>query len=558
MISSIASYFIDKSERLEFNLVQQVQINIQKTKSVLSYLLPAFVRNRVKDGMRTFSEDQGIVSIIFCDIYNFEEILRLYSPKELTVFLDELFAKIDQKCSISGCTKIETVGKTYMACAGLKDSEIEQEPQFSSVSHARRTVEMGISIINLCDHVLLKNGESLKMKIGINSGPVTAGVVGFHKPQFSLVGDTVNTASRMASLCPESNTIQISESTFASMVSHSGLEFTPNKIRAKGKGDLNTFLVSISIHEFKALSDTVSNYSDILTRNSRDAFLGPKMFEFSTKENSKRRSSNIENLNSIILAEAGEFRRSETHPLEEIKCFAFGFQESEKEAAFRVESSETNLFVSKLGLQLRIFCDLVFLILSFISSAFFSRFQYYSIIKLLIELVILLVLHHRFNKDYKKLIFTLCLGYTYLIGAGFRLFDYQKNYEIVFMDYLLYLLQASLCSQLLFNTLSWSISLIACVQIIACLSYPNMNSAHIISSIIFLIVLLCIVYSRERKLRIFSRIKTSAQRELAKTDELLNKMMPKNALENVKQQNQVTEYIHGVTILYADIAGFTL
>ena len=101
-----------------------------------------------------------------------------------------------------------------MACAGLKDSKIESESLFSSVSHARRAIEMGLAIVNLCERTLLKNGESLKVKIGINSGPVTAGVVGYHKPQFSLVGDTVNTASRMASLCPAPNNIQISNETF--------------------------------------------------------------------------------------------------------------------------------------------------------------------------------------------------------------------------------------------------------------------------------------------------------------------------------------------------------
>ena len=212
--SCIVSYYIDYSGRIEFNLVQKVQIEIQKTKSVLSYLLPEFVRKRVKDGVRYISEDQGVISVVFCDIYNFEEILKVYTAKELTLFLDDLFGKFDQKCSLSGCTKIETVGKTYMACAGLKDSKIESESLFSSVSHARRAIEMGLAIVNLCERTLLKNGESLKVKIGINSGPVTAGVVGYHKPQFSLVGDTVNTASRMASLCPAPNNIQISNETF--------------------------------------------------------------------------------------------------------------------------------------------------------------------------------------------------------------------------------------------------------------------------------------------------------------------------------------------------------
>ena len=65
------------------------------------------------------------------------------------------------------------------------------------------------------------------------------------------------------------------------------------------------------------------------------------------------------------------------------------------------------------------------------------------------------------------------------------------------------------------------------------------------------------MFSREKKIRIYSKVKTAAEKELVKTDELLQKMMPKNALEQLKEQSLVAEYIHGVSILYADIAGFT-
>ncbi|OMJ90724.1 hypothetical protein SteCoe_6900 [Stentor coeruleus] len=556
VLSSIASYAIDHSGRLEFNLVQKVQVEIQKTKNVLSYLLPAFVRKRVKNGVRYISENQGIVSIIFCDIYNFEDLLRNYSPQELTAFLDDLFAKFDQKCSLSGCTKIETVGKTYMACAGLKDTEYDIDTYFSSVSHARRTVEMGISIINMCENTYLKNGETLKVKIGINTGAVTAGVVGYHKPQFSLVGDTVNTASRMASLCPEPNKIQISKDTYEHMRDFSGLKFSPNVVNAKGKGQMSTYLVSISVKDCKITSPTFG-FSEITMRSRETKKLTMYHYSSNSKADMKRRSSVLENLNEVIIDEAGEFKRNETQQLDEIKIIKFSCRENLKEQAFRLDSSQMNLFLSKIGLKIRVILDIVFLALAVIGSGIQSSIQVYTIAKLTIEILDLLVLFIRFDKDFRKLWFSWWLGITYLLGSILRLIDFEKDSQIIFADYLLYTLQASLCSQLLFSTLSWYLTLLAAVQIIVTFTANTMDGQTIISNLIFLITLLIIIYSREKKLRIFSRIKCAADKELTNTEELLCKMMPKNVLEKLKEQSHVTEYISGVTILYADIAGFT-
>jgi class 3 adenylate cyclase len=93
-----------------------------------------------------------------------------------------LFQQIDAIAEANGVCKIETVSKTYMACAGLTDSEKQLPIELIMMSHARRCVEMGLDILRLVKTIKLKNGEQLQVKIGINTGPVTAGVVGFHKP----------------------------------------------------------------------------------------------------------------------------------------------------------------------------------------------------------------------------------------------------------------------------------------------------------------------------------------------------------------------------------------
>ena len=111
---------------------------------------------------------------------------------------------------------------------------------------------MGLAMISLSQTLGLKNGFQLQLKIGINSGLVTAGVVGFHKPQFSLIGDTVNTASRMCSTLESPNSLQISSEYYELLENLTGLEFESNTIEAKGKGTMHTYIAS----ETKALVAT--------------------------------------------------------------------------------------------------------------------------------------------------------------------------------------------------------------------------------------------------------------------------------------------------------------
>lgn len=240
--------------------------------------MPAFVRNRVKDGIRYIAEDQGVVTILFCSIDNFEAIISNYPSSEITQFLDEIYRKFDSICELTGVTKIETVGNVYMACAGLKDSEAELSSYFRSVSHARRAVEMGLKILSTVEKIFLHRGDSLKVKIGIHTGQVTAGVVGHHKPQFSLVGDTVNTASRMASTLCDTKMIQISQETYSSLGDLSGLSFVNKYVEVKGKGTMETLLVSLSkinqLSEKESLMPVLlslqsnSNYKDLQLRSS--------------------------------------------------------------------------------------------------------------------------------------------------------------------------------------------------------------------------------------------------------------------------------------------------
>jgi phospholipid-translocating P-type ATPase (flippase) len=262
-ITAIQGYYSEKSLRTEYELINKFKSSIEKTNSILSIMLPPFVKNRVKDGCRYIAESQAEVTIIFCDIGQFEKICKEYKPFELTRFLDTVFSRFDSLCESTGVTKIETVGKTYMACAGLKDSDKDLPPHLRKENHGRRAVEFALSILQEISEIQLKNDNKLQVKIGINSGPVSAGVVGQHKPQFSLVGDTVNTASRMCSTLESYNSIQISSSTFELIRGYHEYHFIPKSVEAKGKGTLNTYIVSESSQTNSDFAGGVSNGAGI-------------------------------------------------------------------------------------------------------------------------------------------------------------------------------------------------------------------------------------------------------------------------------------------------------
>lgn len=126
---------------------------------------------------------------------------------QVILILDEVFRHFDNICKQLGVLKIETVGKTYMACGGLKFVEerlTDDQKQHSSV---KRTLDLAIGMMKFIDTFTYDAGKSLEIKIGIHHGNCIFGVLGYHKPQFSLIGDTVNTTSRCCTTGPNGKVI---------------------------------------------------------------------------------------------------------------------------------------------------------------------------------------------------------------------------------------------------------------------------------------------------------------------------------------------------------------
>ena len=204
-------------------------------------------------GKLIISEDQGEVAILFCDICDFDKIV-VEENARLIHFLDSLFRSFDQLCFNFKTQKIETVGKTYLACAGLKEYEYSNMiEQRNSTNSTTRILELAVEMMrHVQNYKWGTEGKELKLKIGINYGPVLAGVIGFHKPQFSLIGDTVNTTSRVCST-GDSGKIILSESAFKQLEMQrfqKNFDFIPKEVVAKGKGTIITYQVDIKTMPF--------------------------------------------------------------------------------------------------------------------------------------------------------------------------------------------------------------------------------------------------------------------------------------------------------------------
>ena len=544
------TYTTDINKRKQFITLKQTRSECKKAKNILSYLLPQFVRKRVKEGVRYIAEDKGTVSIIFVDLCAFDDIMQMYTPQELTSFLDDIFGRIDNLCESIGVTKIETVGKTYLACTGLKDSEEKMDPKLTSVPHARRAIEFALAIIREAEKIPLKDGNFVMFKIGINSGPVTAGVVGHHKPQFSLVGDAVNTASRMSSTLTESNAVQISMSTYGMIGNKNGLQFEDCVREVKGKGKMDTKIVTMP----KEIS------SGFLDRNSsmhsfgiNSSFAGMNSFHMSLD----RMDSNQPR---FIDREENETIERNTSKKFVNSILGFSFRENTVEFEFRGKYLDENFKVQHFGFVLNLLCNAlaIAVLVSLVASE--GKDGYKAQLGFLVLDELFAVVLFGFLKKYFK-----SLRFGYLAQVVFSMdffyfffYSFFWNEPRVLYEELLFFrfLIVNHCSGLFFrrslflNSINFSLWMVI-------ISFNDPEPFHYIVTTFFCVLVIYCRYSSEYNIRDVSISMQAATRETEKTEELLTNMLPQNALKNLREENFATDRLSHVTFMYADIVGFT-
>lgn len=272
-------------------------------------------------GVLTISKDQGDVAILFCDICDFDKIV-VSERKNVIYLLDSLFRSFDKFCFNFKVQKIETVGKTYMACAGLKEYEhANLIDQTTAGNSATRVLSLAIEMMKHAKQY--KWGSPLKdlqLRIGIHSGCVLAGVIGFHKPQFSLIGDTVNTTSRVCST-GNNGKIMISEDAYLQLNEKflSKFEFAPKTVEAKGKGTLKTYQLE---NVFKSENQIEFN-KNLCMSSPKHSF-----FKSSTKKMNTLMNFSLEMTN--FKDEERKHEKKELNSLPELKL-NFGVESKEPE-----------------------------------------------------------------------------------------------------------------------------------------------------------------------------------------------------------------------------------
>jgi len=167
-------------------------LNIEqlKTEKLMLNILPKPIADRLKRGEKNIAGSYSEVTILFSDLVGFTKLSTTTSAAELVRLLNDLFSRFDRRAEDLGLEKIKTIGDAYMAVGGLPIPRSD---------HAHICAEMALGMFEDLKAFNQQHSMELNMRIGLNSGPVIAGVIGYTKFSYDLWGNTVNTASRMES-----------------------------------------------------------------------------------------------------------------------------------------------------------------------------------------------------------------------------------------------------------------------------------------------------------------------------------------------------------------------
>ena len=207
-----------------------------QSESLLLNILPTEIADELKRFGKSYARKHDQVSVLFSDIKGFTSIAENLTPVKLVTQLDEVFGAFDNIIAKYGIEKIKTIGDAYMCASGLPQADPE---------NAIKTVSAALDMMQFVKEFgstnKLQNLPAFEIRIGINTGPLVAGVVGLKKFAYDIWGDTVNLASQMEQHS-EVGKVNISGATYELIkdkfnCTHRG------KIEAKGKGEIDMYFV---------------------------------------------------------------------------------------------------------------------------------------------------------------------------------------------------------------------------------------------------------------------------------------------------------------------------
>ena len=220
-----------------------------RSEGLLRTMLPEAIAERLKQRQEVIADASPQVTVLFTDIVDFTAHAERSPPEATVALLNELFSQFDALTEARGLEKIKTVGDAYMVAGGLPNPRPD---------HARAVAELALEMLDLAARRSFPDGGPVRLRIGIASGPVVAGVIGRRRFSYDLWGDTVNTASRMETTGVP-GCIQVTERT-RELLGDCYVFQERGRIQVKGKGKMRTYFLSGRTRKHDQMLDLTEPY----------------------------------------------------------------------------------------------------------------------------------------------------------------------------------------------------------------------------------------------------------------------------------------------------------
>jgi len=221
-------YFMGERERI----LDALRVEQERSEHLLLNVLPATIARRLKEAPGVIADAFEAVTVLFADIVGFTAFAQARPPGEVVAVLNRVFSSFDELADRHGLEKIKTIGDAYMVVAGVP---------IPRVDHQAAIAEMALDMCEEADRFRAETGIDLAIRVGIDSGPVVAGVIGQRKFSYDVWGDTVNMASRMESHGIPAG-IQVTHEVYERLCDR--YEFRGRgTVEIKGKGPTTTYLL---------------------------------------------------------------------------------------------------------------------------------------------------------------------------------------------------------------------------------------------------------------------------------------------------------------------------
>ena len=213
-------------------LLDELRAEKEHSEALLLNILPRTIVERMRRGETVIADRIAAATILFADVVDFTSLAARFSPEETVALLGDIFSRFDGLTARHGLEKIKTTGDGYMVAGGLPEERTD---------HAAAVAEMALAMLDAVATAGRVVGEPLKLRIGLNTGALIAGVLGTHKFVYDVWGDTVNTAKRMESYGLPGR-VHVSAATRQAL--GDAFRFEPRGLLdVKGKGSMETYFV---------------------------------------------------------------------------------------------------------------------------------------------------------------------------------------------------------------------------------------------------------------------------------------------------------------------------